>query len=256
MHKFWPNTTIKNLLYQGQDPFEDYQPDELSLDMETWQIGGVFKFLVPYLRPSLIVEVGTWKGGSAIHMATLLKNNGINSEIVCVDTFCGSEVHWLGARLNKSGEIAIAADSLYTGLKIKKGRPTLFEIFMNNCCCSNVTDLITPFPCSSEAAFFTLQAMRAKPDLIYIDGGHEYEAVSRDLNLYSKILNNKGVIVLDDYGTDWPGVNQAAHEFASKNLDWAFYSTTGKAILTPNKISELTTLFVTKNSDGFKLFEP
>jgi hypothetical protein len=255
MKKFWPDSSIKNLLYRGTDPFEDYLPNESLVDMETWNTGGAFKFLIPYLRPRLILEVGTWKGSTAIHMATLLNNYGIHSEIVCIDTFCGSEVHWLGHLLTESKEMGITDESLYAGLKIKKGRPTLFDIFMNNCVCAKATSRITPFPCSSESAFFALQAMHARPDLIYIDAGHEYEAVSRDLNLFSTILSDKGVILLDDYGTAWPGVDQAVLEFASKNLNWKFYGTVGKAILTRAKITSLTTIFLCNDSGNWRHME-
>lgn len=131
MKTYWPESSIKSLLYRGNDPIEDYLADESSIDMETWNTGDVFKFLIPYLKPSLIIEVGTWKGGSAIDMVTLLNNYGIHSEIVCIDTFCGSEVHWLGHIFTESKEMGTPNDSLYSGLKIKKSRPTLFDIFMN-----------------------------------------------------------------------------------------------------------------------------
>lgn len=38
----------------------------------------------------IIVEVGTWKGQSAINMANILKKNDIKGKIYCIDTFLGT----------------------------------------------------------------------------------------------------------------------------------------------------------------------
>ena len=54
-------------------------------------------------------------------------------------------------------------------------------------------------------------------DIIYIDAGHEYEAVLLDAQLYWNLLNPGGYIIFDDYS--WPGVIKAVDEFFSDKPD-------------------------------------
>ncbi len=44
-----------------------------------------------------------------------------------------------------------------------------------------------------------LKTMTDTFDFIFIDGGHSYETVKRDFELSIKLLNQNGIIVLDDY---------------------------------------------------------
>ena len=54
----------------------------------------VFRRALSEIRPSLIVEVGSWKGASAIHMADLARELDLAAEIVCIDTWLGNWQHW------------------------------------------------------------------------------------------------------------------------------------------------------------------
>ncbi len=40
-------------------------------------------------------------------------------------------------------------------------------------------------------------------DLIYIDGNHRAPQVKKDLDNSLKILNNNGILIIDDYLWDW-----------------------------------------------------
>ena len=56
--------------------------------------GGIWITLVGKViadvKPKLIVEVGTWKGASAIYMAKICRKLELNTEIVCIDTWLGT----------------------------------------------------------------------------------------------------------------------------------------------------------------------
>jgi predicted O-methyltransferase YrrM len=57
-----------------------------------------------------------------------------------------------------------------------------------------------------------------KFDLIFIDGSHEYENVKKDLENYSKLLSNNGILAVHDiHSLEHPGVNKAWNEFKKKN---------------------------------------
>ena len=79
-----------------------------------------FRELVLQARPKLIVEVGTWKGASAIRLAEEVESAGLAAQILCIDT-------WLGAL-----EFWTAQDDpeRYQSLQLKHGWPQVFYQFM------------------------------------------------------------------------------------------------------------------------------
>ena len=57
-----------------------------------------------------------------------------------------------------------------------------------------------------------------KIDYVFLDGGHKYETVKKDLELLIKVLENKGTILCDDYNLSYaPGVKKAIDEFVLVN---------------------------------------
>ena len=55
-------------------------------------------------------------------------------------------------------------------------------------------------------------------DLIFIDGGHEYNTVKNDLNQSKKIISQNGTILCDDYNLSYAeGVKKAIDEFIKEN---------------------------------------
>ena len=51
-------------------------------------------------------------------------------------------------------------------------------------------------------------------DFVFLDGGHKYETVKRDLNNLTNVLDNNGIIFCDDYNLSYaPGVKKAINEF-------------------------------------------
>jgi len=162
---------IKSKLYKI-DPFESYEPNFSSFDRSGWGLHGLFAYLITRLTPKIIIEVGTWKGNSAIHMAEIASSLKLSTEIVCVDTFTGSPEHWIQSHSQSFNDDRTFSD-YYDDLKITRGRPTLFEIFMNNCICAKVANRITPFPVSSDTAWYVLNTLGVKAEVIYVDAGHE-----------------------------------------------------------------------------------
>ena len=55
-------------------------------------------------------------------------------------------------------------------------------------------------------------------DYVFLDGGHKYETVKTDLENLTKIVNNKGTIICDDYNLSYaPGVKKAIDEHVLNN---------------------------------------
>ena len=57
-------------------------------------------------------------------------------------------------------------------------------------------------------------------DYVLLDGGHRYETVKNDLESLTKVINNKGTVLCDDYNLSYaPGVKKAIDEYVlNKNF--------------------------------------
>ena len=55
-------------------------------------------------------------------------------------------------------------------------------------------------------------------DYVFLDGGHKYETVLNDLKNLTKVIQNNGVILCDDYDLTYaPGVKKAIDEYVLLN---------------------------------------
>ena len=156
----------------------------------------IFKELISSVKPRVILEIGSWKGQSAINMATICKGLGLDTRIYCIDT-------WLGA----VEFMTASPDDKERDLMKIDGYPMVYHEFMKNIRESHVDDMITPVPNTSLIASFVVP----DADLIYIDGDHSYESVMQDIAVYTKKLNPGGVIFGDDYSV-FEGVKRAVDQ--------------------------------------------
>jgi Predicted S-adenosylmethionine-dependent methyltransferase involved in cell envelope biogenesis len=60
-----------------------------------------------------------------------------------------------------------------------------------------------------------------KIDYVFLDGGHKFETVRNDLEYLTKVINNNGTILCDDYDLTYaPGVKKAIDEYiVQKNFN-------------------------------------
>lgn len=194
-----------NELIDTRKIYEGFDTSAYPSDLQGW--GGhreFFEKMVRYTEPRLAIEVGSWKGRSAVTMGKLLEEYASpGSKLLCVDT-------WLGATefVDKDD------DDPKRGLRRVNGYPTIYYQFLANVVLNNLSQKIVPFPQSSVNAARYLKKNKIQADLIYIDGSHEYEDVKQDLEHYYELLSPRGLICGDDYCSYWSGVIQAVGEFS------------------------------------------
>jgi hypothetical protein len=159
----------------------------------------IFDDIIEEVKPKLIVEVGTWKGKLAIHMANCMKSMHISGEVVCIDTFLGESHMW------------DISSKHYDSLSLKNGFPQFYYEFMTNIVSCEVSDYVTPLPLPFSSACNLLHNNGVVADLIYLDGSHVYEDVLTDLYCCEKISDSKTVI----FGHDLPlkDVEKALREY-------------------------------------------
>lgn len=167
----------------------------------------IFRKLVEENRPSVVVEVGTWLGASAIHMAKVAKELSLNTKMYCVDTWLGAQEFWTWA-----------AGTPERNLKLKNGYPQVYFDFLSNVVEHGVQDVIVPVPNTSFVGSLVLGSMGVRADLIYIDASHEYVDVKNDIASYMPLLKSGGIMFGDDMNGGWPGVMRAVNESFGGNL--------------------------------------
>jgi Methyltransferase domain len=140
---------------------------------------------------AVFVELGVWKGRSTVFMAVEIANSGKNIEFHAVD-------HWRGS----SSESAHQEDQ-----DVREGR--LYEVFLENI--RPVKNYVHPI--CSDSADAAQQFPDRSVDFVYVDAGHTFAAVPRDIAVWWPKVKHGGVLS----GDDWcgRGVRGAVTEFFS-----------------------------------------
>lgn len=199
-----------NLLHEihGSDPFDGFAAADHAPDEQGWNsFDPIWDRLIPELRPALIIEVGTWKGASALVMAEACRAAGLAPQILCIDTWLGAGEFW---------EDKTDPDR-FLSLRCRHGYPQVYYTFLANIVRRGFAGTIVPFPQTSLIAARWLARRGIQADLIYIDGSHDEPDVAADLAAFWPLLRSQGVLLGDDYAPDWPGVRRAVDAFALAN---------------------------------------
>lgn len=188
----------------GTDIYADYVPT-LAEDLQGWNSEHkAFDEIIAELRPSIVIDVGVWKGGSTLYLADRLRQHDVAGTVIAVDTFLGSLEH------------SDARSDLFRLAPRRHGMPLLYEQFLSNLVRHGAQDRVVPLPQTSTTAALLLRAIGVEAGLIHIDASHEYEPVLQDARSYWEVLAPGGYMVGDDYDPFWPSVVKAADDFAAE----------------------------------------
>lgn len=192
---------IMQLLYRG-DIYQGYVPG-FPEDLQGWNSQApALTRAIEDVGACIIFDVGVWKGASTIFLAEALRDRGVPGAVIAVDTFLGSAEHWV---------LKPDAPNPY---RRRHGLPVLYDQFLSNVVRRRLQDYVVPMPQTSETAAAILHAAGVRAGIIHIDAAHDYASVLRDARAYWELLAPEGWLIGDDYHPTWPGVVQAADEFA------------------------------------------
>lgn len=195
---------IRALLHKV-DPYAGFDWKALPVDAQGW--GGespAFRELIAAERPRLILEVGTWKGASALEMAAVCSELGLETQIVCIDTWLGALEFWTDHDDAQR----------YGSLALRHGYPSVYYQFLANVCHAGQQDRIVPFPQTAATAALWFRRQGITADMIYVDASHEEEDVYQDLCSYWEVVSDAGLLFGDDWS--WDGVRMAVERFAAE----------------------------------------
>lgn len=144
-------------------------------------------------KNAIILEIGSWKGKSAITMATSFQESDMKT-IYCIDPHTGSEEH-----------------------QKKNLKINTYSDFLSNIKKFKVNKYIKPIRKTSLEARVSFSS---KIDLLFIDGDHSHNGCLLDYALWQPIVKEGGIIAFHDTRGKWTGprkvvVNQI---FLSRNF--------------------------------------
>ena len=196
----------------GKNVYDNFSP-EYTLNDSGWNGNKQFiKDIVREVKPSTIIEVGTWKGLSAFNMCKVIREENLNTKIYCVDTWLGSIDFWYNP---------LSFDQL--NLHLKNGYPQVYYQFLSNVIYHQVQDIIIPVPAVSTTGAKILKKINVEAELIYIDGSHETEDVYNDIKAYMPLLKAGGTMFGDDFGGH-ESVRKAVYQY-SGDTNTVFWTT-------------------------------
>ncbi len=139
-------------------------------------------WLITRLKPARIMEVGTWTGDRALTMIKLAKRYHGTKDIsyygfdlfgqMTTEIFTGEKSKWPPTQKEAYDKLSATGASihLFQGDTIKV-----------------LPEVVSKLP---------------KMDFIFIDGGHSLETIANDWYWSSQLMDNKTVVVFDDYWLD------------------------------------------------------
>jgi predicted O-methyltransferase YrrM len=136
-------------------------------------------------KNSKMIEIGAYTGEST----QIFASTGIFSEINVVEPF----------KFNESFNNT-SIENVQKWIKVE-------EEFKNNTRFFNNVKLFKDYSHNISNIFADKSV-----DLVYIDGDHSYEAVSKDIELYLPKIKQGGIMAGHDYSKSWPGVIKAVDE--------------------------------------------
>ena len=194
--QYWPH----------QDPFADLQSIEAITTLpHSWHYDRAFLegIYQRFKSPNLILEVGSWLGNSAIQACRYYTQEmkAKDFTLICVDTWLGSDDHWLEPQMAEH-------------LALQHGYPSLYPQFLAHAVGAQCQEYILPLPQTSLQAARILGklALDGAFDWVYLDGSHEPGDVLLDLMHYWPLVRRGGILMGDDW--NWPGVRQSVEDYA------------------------------------------
>ncbi|HEY1941194.1 MAG TPA: class I SAM-dependent methyltransferase [Roseiarcus sp.] len=191
-------------MYGGVNPYSGFPRGLFAEDVQGWRSEHPYlDDVLSSVKPTVVVEVGVWKGASSIYIAKKMREVNLDSVLISVDTWLGSSEHLLNP-------------SFRTDLLQPFGMRPIYAKFLNNVVEANLERTIIPLSLDSLNAAEVIKRLGVRPQVIHIDAGHDYASVFGDLSAWWPLLSPGGILVGDDYdpvGNSFPEVNKAFDDF-------------------------------------------
>lgn len=168
---------------------------------------------------SVFVEVGTWKGRSAAFMAVEIANSKKPIDFFCIDwwddTPTSDHINYPNAKLADFNEAMRPVAQCVTAMK-------------------------------GDSAAMADKFGDRSVDFCFIDAGHDYESVKRDIAAWLPKIRVGGILAGHDYIPDYPGVMRAVDEAFPGRMAWAVGQLSWLVVVDQKLADEANTLATTR----------
>jgi predicted O-methyltransferase YrrM len=156
--------------------------------------------------PGQIAEIGSWKGKSTVALSLATKRAGRGETVYAIDHHHG-----------------VAED---TGRGKRTPHGSTWSTFLNVVAKAGVSDIVKPLRMTSLAGARWLKRQGVQLKFLLVDGAHDEESVTKDLDAFFPLVLPRGLIALDDAKPDGycPGVYRAYQrviEDRAQPIEWA-----------------------------------
>lgn len=209
-----------------------FEADTFCPEYRVWPWNGhrLFAYdLIPFLRPKLFVELGTYWGTSFFSVCQAVKDFDLQTRCVAIDTWEGDE---------HSGK--------YNNEVIEKVKEISSSLFSK----TDISLIRSYFIDALDS--FTDESI----DLLHIDGLHTYEAVEEDFTSWLPKLAPNGVVLFHDIADSCDyGSVRYWRELLKKFPGFSFQHSWGLGVLFPKGEHYLALMKENNLLDKLKIYE-
>ena len=172
-------------------------------------VGDLFLSLIKQKKPKNFLEIGIFHGVTSRNVCELLHSiHGSDFKFTSIDVF--------------SVDTETSKDEYIPKTKFSNPLKTIYYNYIirkNPYSIQSVLKLLKKYKrniniIKGHSNQILKQISLDKFDYVFLDGGHKYETVKDDLELLTKVINNSGIILCDDYDLTYaPGVKKAIDEY-------------------------------------------
>lgn len=166
-------------------PHIDFSKLSITSTVSAYEIRHLEELVNSIVKPGFrALEIGSWRGMSAVAIATILKNYP-NTKLICVDTW----------------EMYQGTDA--SRMWVREGRPDRCRDFIQNMEALELTLCIEMLKGRSERIIPTLDTQF---DFAFIDGNHDFSFVQTDVLNTWPLMKEGGIMCGHDYSRKHPDV--------------------------------------------------
>lgn len=219
----WPDTFLR------KNEYEDFVELREILRADKWQRPDYLASLYFYakvLKPRcLIVEIGTGSGMSTLVMAHSIKEKG--GHIITIDPSYqdGGSIFGDAHHGSFHGEFS-------------------YDVFMKRQAQDKIEGVITLIPDFSFNVLTRWNDYRYGIDLLFIDGAHTYDDVSRDCGFFDYV-KPEGLCAVDDWFFE---IETAVRDYIKNKPEWIIDYESTSNWKYPNQVKQVTLLYKKANA--------
>ena len=165
------------------------------------------------IKPKSFLEIGVFHGVTSRNVCELLYSiHGNNFNFTGIDLF-ENDKKKLNDEIAPQTKFSNPFKNIYYRY-ISKTDPYSYE---------SVKKLLAKFKnnikiIKGDSNYVLKEINISKFDYVFLDGGHKYETVKKDLECLTNIIENNGTILCDDYNLTYaPGIKKGIDEYINLN---------------------------------------